>query len=542
MENSTSSSVVINPFSYMLPELQSARRKLSHALEYFHTKHEGSGLEVRQLQSLPGFESKSLEPHEFREQVYRAFHVRLDKPEINGLVSLLDTDENGTINTKMFIKEMIRLSNNVKAMNKNLRAKERNNNIVKKQQKLERKINERLMKNDRRVAATWTEEEEREAVRKLSVAASRYDRFHMNGHLRSMQGFTSNGYLDATQLSEQCRRQLDLTLSARDVAALMGIFDPQESGFIDTQEFLQYFYRLSRKERDRQHRLNAEVAARVRSLKADTERAIAVKFNRALSPPRRLAAPTDEQHESFLSKLRHAAISFDVQRFPGLSESNFDVVSLNHEELRNSLQKHFGVHLTDGEYVYCSQCTVYMLISMVFVGELSAAVQLFDLDKDGRISCAEFTVVFNKLRSRELASIHEHNRKIRVRRAQEDEQFMRTKQKKAIKALRLQVEKISLPGSDDGGYSDENDERAIGLRSANGARVYVHVSESTKVFLHSCPFVYSVFSTVHVCIYRSFFRASSRRRSVFVVSRPRLVSELACDHCLVYPVQAVMIK
>jgi hypothetical protein len=79
------------------------------------------------------------------------------------------------------------------------------------------------------------------------------------------------------------------------------------------------------------------------------------------------------------------------------------------------------------------------------IGELGAALQLFDLDEDGRISCNEFTVVFNRLKSQEIAAQTDKSRRIMRSRQQRSEEFQQHRISKAMEALDLRLNNVTLP-------------------------------------------------------------------------------------------------
>jgi hypothetical protein len=117
-------------------------------------------------------------------------------------------------------------------------------------------------------------------------------------------------------------------------------------GFIETREFVQHFLRMSRIERDRHMQMHLRKSASIQRMKEDHEKSFFSKF--VQNPVSKITAPTDEDKDSFLSKLRSIAVQFDVNKFPILNESNFEVVSVSHTEFTASMKKSFGLHLTPG--------------------------------------------------------------------------------------------------------------------------------------------------------------------------------------------------
>lgn len=88
-----------NPYLLTLPELMSAKKKIGRvACFYDHDK-----------MSLSGFDSKALNPTEFRSQLRTNFLIELTNAELGAIIMLFDKDGDGTVDTVEFINEFFRL-------------------------------------------------------------------------------------------------------------------------------------------------------------------------------------------------------------------------------------------------------------------------------------------------------------------------------------------------------------------------------------------------------------------------------------------------
>ena len=413
----------------LLPELMSARRKLSNAVVNFNSTHDGTGVaQFRQIHSLKGFEARSLLPREFREQVFRAFHIRLTQGEISALVLLLHREEGGggngsssqSIDSAAFLQELTSLVRRAKTSERR-KLSEESKNILTRRQLAQEKHKSKLAKlSVIHLASSWTEGDEKSAVEKIFSAASRYDSSQGEG---ALQCFWRNGFLDALQLSEQLKRSFDVLLTPQELAAIMSIFDPEGTGYIATYDFISHFFRMGRVERDRQ------MSARIMKNEERQRRrhTFDEQMRGKLVPLKTIPLKeiTADEEASLLAKLRLIAVSFDAKKLVNHGESNFEKVSNSPEEFYESLRRHFGLNLT--------------------AGELSAAVKMFDLDRDGKISCNEFSSVFYKLRLLELSRKEDREREARESKERRKKEMEQRQNEKAQRLLALNVPPLSLP-------------------------------------------------------------------------------------------------
>lgn len=159
-----SGSVKDNPYLLTLPQLISAKNKVSKVAGHFDPDR----------YSLKGFESVGLNPTEFREQLRRNFNITLSNAELGALVYLFDADGDGLINTIEFLNEFFKLGEQEKQKQR-LKQQEivrRIENGKKKTERLRKKKAEILTAS--KIDQDWTEEDKTNAIRKVAKVAFSY--------------------------------------------------------------------------------------------------------------------------------------------------------------------------------------------------------------------------------------------------------------------------------------------------------------------------------------------------------------------------------
>jgi Ca2+-binding EF-hand superfamily protein len=117
-------------------------------------------------------------------------------------------------------------------------------------------------------------------------------------------------------------------------------------------------------------------------------------------------------------------------------------------------------------------------------GELGAAVQLFDLDRDGKISCNEFMAVFCRQRSLEISRLESKSRRLTEARRHEEEQRKVDRTKKALDALKLNVGRINLPELYENRQHAGVEDNSKVKRKKSITSLFPTISKDTKVYLY----------------------------------------------------------
>lgn len=154
-----------NPHLQALPELLSAKKKLGELASF----NDAGKLD------LSGFKKDALEPYAFRQQLEKAFHLKLSDAELGALVTLFDKNGDGLITYKEFLHDFFQLGKDrrdVKMIHNKIQRKRQND-------RLNKLVNELLktISPPTTVAlpTKWTEEQEISARGKILEAALAYD-------------------------------------------------------------------------------------------------------------------------------------------------------------------------------------------------------------------------------------------------------------------------------------------------------------------------------------------------------------------------------
>jgi Ca2+-binding EF-hand superfamily protein len=360
-----------NPYLLTLPQLISAKNKIGRVAEIFDPMK----------YSLQGFGSQALTPTEFREQLRRSFRVNLTNAELGAIIRLFDKDGDEMVDSVEFLNEFFKLGKQERRK-VTIRAKERADFVTALKDGVEKKKLEhaaRLAAID--VAATWSEEDERSALKKLTKVAFSYNsvRGFLNPGVTVLGAFTNPQSLSPQEFKEQIRRNFDIQLSPQEAGALVHYFDDDGNGEIDAQEFLNNFFHLRRLEIDRHFSSQLNLTKKQQGQRERRKQIREERFANMRIP--RQVECTEEERKSALDKILRAACFKRPNVFIKAIEKSFESSDLSPSEFKEMLKNNFEIRLT--------------------AGELNAAIQIFDVDNDGTISCAEFMNTFYKMGAKE---------------------------------------------------------------------------------------------------------------------------------------------
>ena len=164
-----------SPSLMCLPQLMSAKKKIGRIAAFYDPKKI----------SLTGFDSVSLDPTQFREQLRRNLDVKLTDSELGALVLLFDKNGDGFVDSAEFKNEFFRLGK--QELDKfNIRKKEEKERVENFKNTLALRRQEALAKFSKtKISDTWTPSEERNALKKIANIAYTYD--PLKGGLEAFQ-------------------------------------------------------------------------------------------------------------------------------------------------------------------------------------------------------------------------------------------------------------------------------------------------------------------------------------------------------------------
>ena len=417
-----------NPYLLTLPSLISAKKKLCKVAKNYENY------------SLKAFESQSLTPTQFRQQLIRNFNVKVDDSELGALVSLFDSDGDHTVDSMQFKSQFLRLGKTEK--HKALIQKNERMKVIDDLKKsYEGKTEDKCKKNeDAQVASTWTAEDEDSAIRKLTRAAFCYD-----PNSSALDAYYKLEYVDGAELRKQFMMSFNTKFTSEETAALVNLFGDLENKIIYSRDFLNNFHRIRRNELDRHAHLKNMITEEIHAQHTQRQKKIVEKLTQLTVA--KVRPFTDEDKASAIEKLRYAATYRRPNPFVNEIEKSFEALHLTHTAFKEMLKTNLFVKLTPAE--------------------LDALVSVFDRNHDGTISCRDFISTFYRI------AINENRRILREKR--ERTEYLRRKELER-KAKRVQdsialvtthVEWPELPFVEDGSTLNTLDDDGTSLTGSN---------------------------------------------------------------------------
>lgn len=410
-----------NPFLLTLPELMSAKKKIGRAACFYDSLK----------MSMKGFDSHSLTPSEFRSQLRSNFQIDLTNAELGAIIVYFDKDGDGTVDTVEFINEFFKLG---KAERLKFQMHCKDDEATKlrhieQQHKIKAEKVARLKKTT--IATTFSEEDEQRAIEKITRVASTYD--NTKPYLKE---FSLAGSLKGSEFRELMKRNFLINLSAREVAAVIHLFDETQTssdGDIDTRLFVYHFFRMGRAERDRQYHNHLNITyAKGEKMKKRRE---ILKERYGQMVLAKLSPATERDRQTAERKIRMAAAYFTRDRaFPVIIEKCFESLDLTPTGFKAILKNNFYIDLSPGE--------------------LDAVMTMFDTDGDGVISCVEFLTTFFMMGSREKTHILNLHRVEAERRKKVEAERIRRKMELAEALNKTKVIWPNLPPNDEDEFAD----------------------------------------------------------------------------------------
>lgn len=201
--------------------------------------------------NLSAFQMKSMAPHIFKEQLKRAFGIKVTPPELAALMQIFDTEGSGSVDCADFIIKFVKVGTEERLRRKQAwRKHEAEMAAKRKQEAVEKKVQQE-MKSNLKVEFDFTDEDYASALAKLTDSAMKYEKGTPGSvGLNAFEGQSMPPHV----FKEQLKLVFGIRLQPGELGALMRIFDKDGDGVVNCSEFLMKFFKIGQEERTRVHR------------------------------------------------------------------------------------------------------------------------------------------------------------------------------------------------------------------------------------------------------------------------------------------------
>ena len=337
--------------------------------------------------SLTSFDPIELSPAEFKAALFRTFNLKFSPKELGALVCKYESKSvnsarnggSGSINCKEFLNAFMQLGiserfkHQVEQIKKQKEAEE--------EMKLEhkRKLEAQSNKADIEISYDYNEDEEANAISKMTIAATKYDKNHPSA--LDTSGFEVKS-MPATLFKEMVRRTFGLRLSPTESGALLhhlakrlndrGVGDGYYDGTVNCGEFLMYFLTLGIEERAKAHK--AQLDKQLVETKKRQEDEKKKLDDMVLKPISIDKGYTQADIDSITAKLQKASEGFDKNHPAAPSLISFDAAYMTAGQLKENMKRTFNVKVSPKELAYL--------------------MSVYDPSNTGQISCGDFLIKF----------------------------------------------------------------------------------------------------------------------------------------------------
>eukprot|EP01041_Mallomonas_annulata_P011098 gene11098-23199_t len=223
--------IKISALEFTEEDFQSGIAKLTEAA-IKHDRNSTSAI------GLGAFESESMPPHIFKEQLKRVFNIILSPAELSALMSYFDKENRGSINCAEFLIQFFRTGleerNRIHAQHLEMQHRKELKDL-----ELQHK---RTLENEARVNAhvdfNFSEDEFDGALSKFITMCHKLDRRQFGPS--SMKAFEIDA-MTPSEFRELMKRTFNLKLLPQELGALVTLFDPQATGFVSCPAFMYVF-------------------------------------------------------------------------------------------------------------------------------------------------------------------------------------------------------------------------------------------------------------------------------------------------------------
>lgn len=362
-------------------DLDSAMQKLNEAAFRFDKSMPGSP-------NLTAFEMKEMEPVIFKEQLRRAFNVRLSSGELAALVDFFDTHKTGKVPCKEFLIIFLKKGFDERSA-KEAAYRQQSRETEERMKKEEEEKKEHADRKGEIALGSYSDAEYNSALEKLTLASFKYHKDPSSS--AGLDAFESD-HLAPHVFKEQIRMCFGVKATPGELAALVDYFADVASkekhgggagglvdrGVVRCKSFLNEFFRIGHEERDKvaagwrreqraaEERVQQEEQEREAEKAAKQQREVDFNFGEA-------------DFDAALTKFLHMCHGFEQRQLGPAGLSAFTCAYLTPSEFRETFKRTFGVR--------------------VGPRELGALVRYMEVPgTPGNVNCTAFLNLFVQLR------------------------------------------------------------------------------------------------------------------------------------------------
>lgn len=335
LENKNAATV---DYEYDDEEFASALGKLTEAAYKYDRNQSGAP-------NLSAFDMKEMAPHIFKEQLFRAFGIKVNPKELGALMNIFDTEESGSVTCSEFLIKFIKVGMEERMRRKAEWRKHEADVAAKRRQEQMEKQLAADMKGNLKVDYDFNEAEYNSAYNKLKDAAIKYE--------KGAPGASGLNAFDGESMAphifrEQLKLVFNMKISPPELGALMLIFDKDGDGVVNCQEFLMKFFKIGTEERTR---INSE---RIEQKKAYKKRKEEEKLQKELEEKQIMMGEADfdfveEDFDKALKKLLYTCMTADKRTLGPAGLKIFEAATLTPKEFREALRRTFALKVTAAE-------------------------------------------------------------------------------------------------------------------------------------------------------------------------------------------------
>jgi Ca2+-binding EF-hand superfamily protein len=231
-----------DPTRYHRSDYEAAMRKITREAERYHSEHVSAP-------DLSLFNGSDMNPAEFREMIKRQLNIQLSYAEIAALLPLIGSrakephQPTKMISTSEFV-------NKFKAIGWESRQQKRTKQLEMITEKREREREELRKKREKMtkelnevVDFQYSDADRQSAIAKMTRAALKYDKNHSGS--MSLDAFLGRS-MEPGVFSRLLKTVLHVTLTGKELGAIVSIYDNDGDGQIDSAEFLSNFFFMQR--------------------------------------------------------------------------------------------------------------------------------------------------------------------------------------------------------------------------------------------------------------------------------------------------------